>query len=576
MPSVDTLGPSSVSPVTATGGSTSLFGGAGSSSGSGVFAALMGGAGNGLIEALDAMAGRSGVASAAATTTASSATTPATVRRKTTTVTGEETSAADLAGALAMLAGGAVSAPALHPDLASAATLGAEATTRTQAVAPAAVAAPALAANATGLPVATMVEGAAVATSQAADTIADAVAMLLGSGTDPVATDGQNPAFGDATAPSTTAATAGGATSETAAKISEPILPPALAAAIARAGVGATPEALRHLTGSRVSETAAAVTAATSASTAAGEVATTVAADGKRGTAATAVSDGAVIAVAAPAANSAKTAEKTSASVAAVRPERAVLTSGETRRVDPSVASDDSGSSASSPHRFVAAVGDEVAAASVETGTGDAAGPVSPDRRGAAPDAPLPTAAQSLDLPSTAPAVAVNEMGRAQGVTAVTATSEAAASPTRAVTLSEVGETIAARSHAGHSRFDIRLSPDELGGVDVRVEVRSSGEVRAHLVVERTETLDLMLRDQRQLERSLADAGLDVGSSGLQFSLKQQPSGDGGQGWRAYDETRNQGGETRRAASEDETAGAAASAAIAYRNTRVGGVDLRV
>jgi flagellar hook-length control protein FliK len=138
--------------------------------------------------------------------------------------------------------------------------------------------------------------------------------------------------------------------------------------------------------------------------------------------------------------------------------------------------------------------------------------------------------------------------------------------------MAAVAQTIATRAHTGHSRFDIRLDPAELGSVDVRVEVRSNGEVRAHLVVERTETLDLMLRDQKNLERSLADAGLDVGSSGLQFSLKEQTTGQGGQGWRTYDEAA-----TRPDPAADAEADAAAqSAALAYRPARSGGVDLRV
>jgi hypothetical protein len=93
-------------------------------------------------------------------------------------------------------------------------------------------------------------------------------------------------------------------------------------------------------------------------------------------------------------------------------------------------------------------------------------------------------------------------------------------------------------------------------------------------VVERTETLDLMLRDQRHLERALGDAGLDVSSSGLQFSLKEQPSGQSGQGWRTYDEAATR--PDRAPVEDEEAAPIAPVAALAYRATRAGGVDLRV
>jgi chemotaxis protein MotD len=200
---------------------------------------------------------------------------------------------------------------------------------------------------------------------------------------------------------------------------------------------------------------------------------------------------------------------------------------------------------------------------------------VTTDRR----EAPETT---STAVPTAPDALAVTgSLEGARGAvttTAVATRGEVATDTGRTVPLSDMAATIAGRSHAGHSRFDIRLSPEELGGVDVRVEVRSTGEVRAHLVVERTETLDLMLRDQRSLERQLTDAGLDVGSSGLQFSLKQQSSGESGQGWRTYDEAFARA--DRRTASEEEDASASSVAAVgaiaAYRNVRAGGVDLTV
>lgn len=74
----------------------------------------------------------------------------------------------------------------------------------------------------------------------------------------------------------------------------------------------------------------------------------------------------------------------------------------------------------------------------------------------------------------------------------------------------------------GVNRFEIRIDPPELGRVDVKLEVGKSGRVIANLTVERPETLDLLQRDQRALERALEDAGLDVGGQSLNFSLKDQ------------------------------------------------------
>ncbi|UXN72137.1 flagellar hook-length control protein FliK [Devosia neptuniae] len=75
----------------------------------------------------------------------------------------------------------------------------------------------------------------------------------------------------------------------------------------------------------------------------------------------------------------------------------------------------------------------------------------------------------------------------------------------------------------------MRLDPAELGRIDVRLDIDATGRVKAHLTVEKAETLDLMQRDQRGLERALQQAGLDGAKTNLEFSLKQNPFNGGGQ-----------------------------------------------
>ncbi len=81
----------------------------------------------------------------------------------------------------------------------------------------------------------------------------------------------------------------------------------------------------------------------------------------------------------------------------------------------------------------------------------------------------------------------------------------------------------------GNSRFQIRLDPPELGKIEVKLDIGQGGQINAHLTVERAETLDLMQRDQRALERALQQAGLDGAKTNLEFSLKQNPFSGGGQ-----------------------------------------------
>ena len=81
---------------------------------------------------------------------------------------------------------------------------------------------------------------------------------------------------------------------------------------------------------------------------------------------------------------------------------------------------------------------------------------------------------------------------------------------------------IASKAEGGTKHFDIRLDPAELGRVDVRLTVDDAGKAQATLSVEKPRTLELLQKDQPQLERALKDAGLDLSQNGLNFSLKGQ------------------------------------------------------
>lgn len=79
----------------------------------------------------------------------------------------------------------------------------------------------------------------------------------------------------------------------------------------------------------------------------------------------------------------------------------------------------------------------------------------------------------------------------------------------------------------GLTRFEIRLDPPELGRVEVQIEVGRDGNTHTRLTVERAETLDLLMRDARALERALQSAGLKTDEGGLQFQLSDKGTGSG-------------------------------------------------
>jgi flagellar hook-length control protein FliK len=73
----------------------------------------------------------------------------------------------------------------------------------------------------------------------------------------------------------------------------------------------------------------------------------------------------------------------------------------------------------------------------------------------------------------------------------------------------------------GIDRFSLQLQPADLGVVEIQLDIERNGQVSATITAERPETLELLQRDGRILERSLSDNGLKLSNDGLNFALKQ-------------------------------------------------------
>jgi flagellar hook-length control protein FliK len=95
------------------------------------------------------------------------------------------------------------------------------------------------------------------------------------------------------------------------------------------------------------------------------------------------------------------------------------------------------------------------------------------------------------------------------------------------VPLGKVPVEIGLKSLAGVNHFEIRLAPDDLGRVDVRLHIDGEGRVKAHLLVDRPETLAFLQRDAAQLQQTLEQAGLKTQDGGLALSLRNSPSDQG-------------------------------------------------
>lgn len=91
----------------------------------------------------------------------------------------------------------------------------------------------------------------------------------------------------------------------------------------------------------------------------------------------------------------------------------------------------------------------------------------------------------------------------------------------------QVGLSIGKAAAEGRQRFTLRLDPPELGRIDVKLEMGGEGHLRAVIRADSRETLELLQRDARHLERALTDAGVKTDSGSLNFSLNQQGQNGG-------------------------------------------------
>jgi flagellar hook-length control protein FliK len=155
----------------------------------------------------------------------------------------------------------------------------------------------------------------------------------------------------------------------------------------------------------------------------------------------------------------------------------------------------------------------------------------------AAKEAPRVAEVQSSSFPASG--IAATQSQPTIGEAGATKTAQAAPVPDRAdapVPVHAMAVEVGMRAMRGAREFSIRLDPENLGRVDIQLEISEAGEVQAKLVVERVETLALLQRDAKTLERAFDQAGLKSNPDGLQFSLRDP----GQQGQQRQDQANNQ------------------------------------
>lgn len=85
----------------------------------------------------------------------------------------------------------------------------------------------------------------------------------------------------------------------------------------------------------------------------------------------------------------------------------------------------------------------------------------------------------------------------------------------------QVKVTISQAFSTGLDRVVIQLDPADLGRVDVRLDMGADGRVQMVVQADNRDTLDMLQRDARMLERALQEAGINASMQDMAFNLGQ-------------------------------------------------------
>lgn len=123
----------------------------------------------------------------------------------------------------------------------------------------------------------------------------------------------------------------------------------------------------------------------------------------------------------------------------------------------------------------------------------------------------------------------------------------------------------------GSDRIQIKLTPASLGTVEVKLELSPDKTVQAIVSADKPETLDMLERDARVLQKALEEAGLKTNSDSLSFSQRESGNSADAQG---RDNDRAASGDTGNGDPADLADNADTETEVQARRTHDGLIDI--
>lgn len=92
----------------------------------------------------------------------------------------------------------------------------------------------------------------------------------------------------------------------------------------------------------------------------------------------------------------------------------------------------------------------------------------------------------------------------------------------RADVAEQVHVALKQAAREGVDQITVQLMPEDLGRIEVKLELGQDAVTRVSFLVDKQHTFDMIQRDAAQLERMLQDAGVRADAGSMQFNLRQE------------------------------------------------------
>ena len=74
----------------------------------------------------------------------------------------------------------------------------------------------------------------------------------------------------------------------------------------------------------------------------------------------------------------------------------------------------------------------------------------------------------------------------------------------------------------GVDTIEIQLKPEDLGKIEVKMQIGKDGKLQAHIVSSRPETAELLQKEMANLQKAFDDAGFQTDENSLNFSFRDE------------------------------------------------------